>query len=164
MTIIQELWNFCGASATKLIPDDNDIARYASRTKINPRTGRLKGSAFHLREGEEYLSVYCLDMLPGHAVSARVEHLKKDIPLDTSVNGRLGIINVGTMKEYVKSEQDKDLTVTREPVVCQDERLECNYHCGVRGIEYGNEAIAERIANCVTESYPTLKKSRFDRL
>ena len=34
----------------KLIPDDNDIARYAVPSKINKKTGRLNGVAFLLRE------------------------------------------------------------------------------------------------------------------
>lgn len=148
-----------------MIPDGNDIARYAGRTKIDSRTGRLKGSAFRPRKGEEYLSVYCLDMLPGDDVSARIEHLKKDIPLDTGVNGKLGVVNVGFMKECVKSKEGEELTVTHEPVDCRDERIKCDYHCGVRGIRYDNELVAEVIARwCVKESHPTLRKSKFDRL
>ena len=148
-----------------MVPDDNDIARYAGRSKVNPKTGRLRGSAFYLKEDEEYLSVYCLDMLPGDDISTRIEYLKNDIPLDTGVKGKLGVINVGFMKECVKSEGYEEPTVTHEPVDCQDESLKCDYHCGVKGIRYNNVIIAELIARrCVKEYHPTLKKLKSNRL
>ena len=148
-----------------MIPDDNDIARYAGWSKISHKTGRLKGSAFHLREDEEYLSVHCLDMLPGDDLSTRVEYLKNDIPRDTGVKGKLGVLNVGFMKECVRSEGYEEPTVTHEPRDCRDERLKCDYHCGVRGIRYDNAVIAELIARrCVKECHPALKKSKFDRI
>lgn len=54
-----------------MIPDDSDMARYADGSNIHSKTGRLKRSAFHLKEDEEYLSVYCLDMLAGDDLSTR---------------------------------------------------------------------------------------------
>ena len=47
------------------------MARYADGSNIHSKTGRLKRSAFHLKEDEEYLSVYCLDMLAGDDLSTR---------------------------------------------------------------------------------------------
>lgn len=151
----------------KLIPDDNDIARYAGPSKINKKTGRLSGAAFLLRnEREEYLSVYCLNMLPGDDDLNRIEYLKKDIPLGTKAKGKLGVINVGTMKRRVEREsRDRiKLTVTHEPQVgLECEKLNCDYHCGIRGIEYEDEIVAEMMAECVNECYFTLKKSKTER-
>lgn len=145
-----------------LVPDDNDIARYVSPTNING--DELDADAFLPRKKDDYLSVFCLDMIEGGDVESRIEYLKKDIPLNTSSNGKLGVFNVGTMKELAESEESRKLTVTHEPVDCRDERLRCDYHCGVRGLKYDDEIIAELIALSVTKCYPTLKKSKFDRI
>lgn len=145
-----------------LVPDDSDIARYVSPTNIDG--DELDGNAFLPREKDDYLSVFCLNMIEGDDVESRIEYLKKDIPLNTSSNGKLGVINVGTMKELAESEEDRKLTVTHEPVDCRDERLRCDYHCGVRGLKYDDEIIAELIALNVTKCYPALKKSKFDRV
>ena len=133
------------------------MARYAGGSKISPKTGRLK-------EDGEYLFVYCLDMLPGDDLPTRVEYLKNDIPRDTGVKKKPGVLNVGFMKECVRYEGYEEPTVTREPVDCRDERLKRDYHCGVRGIRYDNAVTAELIARrCVKECRPALKKSKFDR-
>ena len=79
-----------------MIPDDNDMARYAGGSKISPKTGRPKGSAFHLKEDEEYLSVHCLDMLPGDDLPTRTEYLKNDIPRGTGVKGKPGSSTSGS--------------------------------------------------------------------
>lgn len=69
-----------------LVPDNHDIARYAGESKIDPETGRLLGQAFRLRLQEDYLSVYCLNMLEGGNIPSRIEYLRKDIPLRTRSN------------------------------------------------------------------------------
>lgn len=87
-----------------LISDDSDIARYAGPSKIDDN-GRLSRAAFRLRSPrEEYLSVFCLDMIEGENVLSRIQYLKKDMPLAPSPNGKLGVINVGYMKKHVESE------------------------------------------------------------
>ena len=153
--------------AINFIPEDHDIARYASASKIDPETGRLLGAAFYLRPKEPYLSVFCLNMIEGEDTSSQIEYLKKDIPLDTSPNGKLGIVNVGDMKEYVqsRSEDKRDLTVTSEPRSNpEDPELNREYHCGIRGFEYAEEIIAELIVECVKGEYPTLRKPKYSRM
>lgn len=147
------------------LPDNNDIARYAGLTKINDKTGRLSGAAF-LLNGHKYLSVYCLDMVDGDDTLSRIEYLKKDVPLNTKPNGKLGVINVGIMKKFVESESEdkRKLTVTHEPDYPADSRLNCDYHCGVSGLKEDDMSIAQLIARCVKKSYSTLKKSKYDRL
>lgn len=127
----------------------------------------MRGAAFYLRPQEEYLSVFCLNMLEGDDIPDKIEYLKKDIPLDTSSNGKLGVLNVGEIREYVKSESDdkRNLTVTNEPRIDHEHpELDCEYHCGVRGFRYGEEIIAELIAECVKNDYPALRKSRRSRM
>lgn len=106
-------------------------------------------------------------MIEGDDALSRIEYLKKDIPLGTSSKGKLGIVNVGEMKEYVKSESEdkRNLTVTHEPhIASQHPELDCEYHCGVRGFRYGEEIIAELIVECVKDEYPTLRKPRDSRM
>ena len=148
-----------------LIPEDHDVARYASASKIDPETGRLLGAAFYLRPEEPYLSVFCLNMIEGDDTLSQIEYLKEDIPLNTSPNGKLGVINVGEMKEYVlsKSKDKRDLTVTSEPRSNpEDPELDREYHCGIRG--YTEEIIAELIVECVKGEHPTLRKSKYSRM
>ena len=106
-------------------------------------------------------------MLEGDDVLSRIEYLKKDIPRDTTPNGKLGVINIGTMKKYVKSESEdkRSLTVTHEPYVDPEHsELDCEYHCGVRGFSYDEDLIADLIAESVKGEYPTLSKSRYSRM
>ena len=147
------------------VPEDHDIARYASASKIDPKTGRLLGVAFYLRPGEPYLSVFCLNMIEGDDTLSQIEYLKKDIPLNTSPNGKLGVVNIGEMKEYVqsRSKDKRDLTVTGEPRSNpEDPELDREYHCGIRG--YTEEIIAELIVECVKGEYPTLRKSKYSKM
>lgn len=139
------------------IPDDSDIARYAGPSKIDD-DGRLSRAAFRLRSPrEEYLSVFCLDMIEGDDVSSRIEYLKKDMPLAPSPNGKLGVINVGHMKKHVEAESadNRKLRVTHEPEANPEiPELNRDYHCGVRGIKYDDGVIESILAECVGECYP----------
>ncbi len=106
-------------------------------------------------------------MLKGDDVLSRIEYLRKDIPRETTPNEKLGVINVGEMREYVKSksEDKRNLTVTHEPKVDPEHpELDCEYHCGVRGFRYGEDLMADLIAECVKGEYPTSRKSRDSRM
>lgn len=106
-------------------------------------------------------------MLEGDDVLSRIEYLRKDIPRETTPNEKLGVINVGEMREYVKSksEDKRNLTVTHEPKVGPEHpELDCEYHCGVRGFRYDEDLIADLIAECVKGEYPTLRKARDSRM
>ena len=106
-------------------------------------------------------------MIEGDDTLSQIEYLKKDIPLNTSPNGKLGVINIGEMKEYVKSESEdkRELTVTSEPRSNpKDPELNREYHCGIRGFVYPEEIIAELIVECVKGKYPTLRKSKYSRM
>ena len=136
------------------VPDDNDIARYAGKSKLDEH-GRLNGSAFRPRKQEEYLSVFCLDMIEGDDVSSRIEYLKKDMPLRPRPNGKLGVVNVGHMKEHVESMSRRKLSVTHEPKANPEKpELDRDYHCGVRGMRHDDKIIADIIAECVEECCP----------
>ena len=78
-------------------------------------------------------------MIEGDDVSSRIEYLKRDMPLTSSPNGKLGVVNVGRMKRFVESESvdNGKLTVTHEPDANpENPELDRDYHCGVRGIKY----------------------------
>lgn len=137
-----------------LVPDDNDIARYAGKSKLG-EDGRLNGLAFRPRKQDEYLSVFCLDMIDGDDVLSRIEYLRGDMPLDPNPSAKLGVVNVGHMKEHVESESRRKLSVTHEPKADPEKpELDRDYHCGVRGLRYDDKIIADLIAECVEECYP----------
>ena len=124
------------------VPDDNDIARCAGKSRPDEH-GRLNGSAFRL------------DMIEGDDVSSRIEYLKKDMPLAPRPNGKLGVVNVGHMKEHVESMSRRKLSVTHEPKANPGKpELDRDYHCGVRGLRHDDKIIADLIAECVEERCP----------
>lgn len=139
------------------IPDDSDTARYAGPSKIDD-DGRLSRAAFRLRSPrEEYLFVFCLDMIEGDDVSSRIEYLKKDMPLAPSPDGKLGVINIGHMKKHVEAESadDRRLRVTHEPEANPETpELNRDYHCGVRGVKYDDGVVESIPAECVGECCP----------
>lgn len=136
------------------VPDDNDIARYAGKSRPDEH-GRLNGSALRPRKREEYLSVFCLDMIGGDDVSSRIEYLKKDMPLAPRPNGKPGVVNVGHMKERVESMSRRKLSVTHEPKANPGKpELDRDYHCGVRGLRHDDKIVADLTAERVEECYP----------
>ncbi len=103
------------------------------------------------------MSVFCLDMIKGDDVSSRIEYLKKDMPLASSPDGELGIINVGHMKKHGEAESadDRRLSATHEPEANPEHpELNRDYHCGVRGVKYDNGVIESLLAECIGECYP----------
>ena len=101
------------------------------------------------------MSVFCLDMIEGDDVSSRIEHLKKDMPLAPRPNGKLGVVNVGHMKEHVESMSRKKLSVTHEPKANPEKpELDRDYHCGGRGLRHDDKIVADLTAECVEERSP----------
>ena len=84
------------------IPDTDHVLRYCS-----PRTrGRKKihSSAFQIRVGEKYLSVYWLEFFNGGKSSEeRLDCVRQAVckSLEPRKNGRLAKIHVGTAKEKI---------------------------------------------------------------
>lgn len=136
------------------VPDDNDIARYAGKSRPDEH-GRLNGSALRPRKREEYLSVFRLNMIGGDDVSSRIEYLKKDMPLAPRPNGKPGVVNVGHMKEHVESMSRRKLSVTHEPKANPGKpELDRDYHCGIRGLRHDDKIVADLTAERVEECYP----------
>lgn len=74
-----------------------------------------------------------------------------------SLNGKLGVVNVGHMKKHVEAESadNRKLSVTHEPEANPEHpELNRDYHCGVRGVKYDDGVIESLPAECVGERYP----------
>ena len=54
---------------------------------------------------------------------------------------------------------DKDIARYASPSKI-NKKTGCEYHCGIKGLKYKDELIAELIAECVTECYAALAKPK----
>lgn len=146
------------------LPKDNNIVRYSGGAQLDEE-GNLSAESFKLRQNESYLSVYCAEMTGRDSLRNSLEFIRDDIPLSTGTQGKLGAFSVGEALDVAKAERNIDLSITHEPVLIKEEpELNCEYHCGVRGIEYDQDVVSKMIADRVHASISTKKKDKRDRI
>ncbi len=104
----------------------------------------VEGDAFALRRDELYLSLNCLDLFGGGR-ETQLEALRSVLRQKLSVkkSSCLSIINVGRTKQQVLPHAVLDVRHEPEP---GDET-----HCGLFGLEYGDELVQDLIAESVSE-------------
>ena len=104
----------------------------------------VEGDAFAIRRGEHYLSLNCIDLLDGDR-GEQLDALRLILSrkLNVSRTARLSILNVGETRRRVSPHAMLDFRHEPEPGD--------NSHCGVYGIEYGDELVQDLIAESVFE-------------
>ena len=133
------------------LPDADSVSRYC-----RPRTledGRPKPSAFHLRPGEEHLSVHWLEFFgaPSQALAIeRVQATMTNAGFSLARSGRFSVLEIGRTKRLVREKLKVDLSVEHLPV--GDDPA----HAGIRGYTQADRAVAAYLADLVTEDdiYP----------
>lgn len=125
------------------ILDEFDCARLVKATQKRD-DGEIDGAAFAVRRGESYLSLNCLDLICG-GHDARIEHLREILrsKLNIKRTSLLAILNVGKTKEAVKEQATLEFVHEPEP----DDQT----HCGLYGLEYGDELVRDLVAQSVIE-------------
>lgn len=119
--------------------------------------GTVDGSAFLLRERspggwEEYLSVNWLEWFPHRDRPDQLQALRALLAgkLRIRASQRLGVLNVGRMREHVRTTATdrRNVRVLHEPESGDES------HAGIHGVQPAEEIIGELIAEAVQEVVP----------
>jgi hypothetical protein len=119
--------------------------------------GTVDGSAFLLRERspggrEEYLSVNWLEWFPHRDRPDQLQVLRAVLAakLHIKASYRLGVLNVGKMREHVRTTATDrpNVRVLHEPEPGDES------HAGIHGVQPAEEVIGELIAETVEEVVP----------
>jgi len=133
------------------IPDSDNIARFC-RPWQAPE-GEIQATAFMLRTGEESLSVNWLEFLKCSDRKNEIREIQRiySKTLSVSVNARIAILNVGEIRNIVRTESpdNRNIEVLHDPIPGGDQS-----HSGVYNLEQDNEFIAELILETICENYP----------
>jgi len=131
------------------LPFTDHISRYCKPKTLSEE--KPTGASFMLRENEPHLSVNWLECNGMPSREEQIAHIKKNINLQLAKTGKLAVLNVGSMLEYVKNNSDNSsISVLHEPLP-DDES-----HSGVFGYSHEDDLIADLIADKVLETYPTI--------
>lgn len=117
------------------------MARYVKRSQVTP-DGRPAHDAFRLREKEDYLSTFCLEMLLGNTIDAQVQDLRQTCPLTRKPRDQFALLNVGVTKQAVEQESPDRRVLEFKHVPMHG--LES--HCGIFGVRVDDEIIQKIIA------------------
>lgn len=135
-----------------LIPDSDNIARYCKPSTCFD--GMISAAAFLLRErDQDGLSVNWLEFLKCHNRADEIKEIRRiySQTLSASKNARIGVLNVGEMCRYVRSEthDNRAIEVLHDPIPDGDQS-----HCEIHNLKQDNELIAELILEVCHEQYP----------
>ena len=135
------------------IPNSDNIARFCKPSTAP--NGEIQATAFMLRKNEESLSVNWLEFLK---CSDRAEEIKKiqkiySETLSVSRNARIAILNVGEMRDIVRTESpdNRNIEVLHDPIPDGDQS-----HSEIFNLKQDNEVIAELILEVIRENQPAL--------
>jgi hypothetical protein len=130
------------------VPDLDHVSRFCRPATIDE--GIVTGLAFRLREGEEYLSVNWLESLAHGGRSTQIAALRNVFERKfskVSATARFAVLSVGELCAYIRNE-GRDLTAIHEP------EPDDQSHCGVYGLRFDDEVIADMLAEIVQETVP----------
>ena len=134
------------------ISNDHHVSRVCGASKLR-EDGTPSGTAFELRNNEEYLSVNWLEFFPETSKNEQLQKIREDqnnkgrtLPS----RGKLAVLNVGrTAQEVLEvTEQKINLLFIHEP-----EDLDPS-HSGIYGLEEDDLILTDTIANSVLEMLP----------
>ena len=131
------------------VPDSDHISHYCKGTSIEA-DGSINGTAFQIREGEEYLSVNWLEFLKKTSRNEEIAEVRNVLQtkLKLGSRSRIAVANVGSLVNHVW--EKRILNVKHEPELPDDPS-----HSGIFGYEIDDILIADMIAEVFQESYPS---------
>jgi len=131
------------------IPDQDHISRYCSAMHCT-ENGQVTGTAFQLRQIDEYLSVNWLEFFHIADRQEEIREVRKVLSLKLGAKAKIAVLNVGETTSYVrtKSPDARNLSMLHEPE--EDDPS----HSGIYGFQYDDRLIADLIAEMVQETYP----------
>jgi len=135
-----------------MIPDPNHVARYCK--PITVVNGRIQASAFHLRHGENNLSVNWLELF--HCTSRldelqalRAAYITKG--LVAKEKGKIAVLNAGVSRNNVLNHTSdrRDITFHHDPAPLDPS------HSSIQGMRPNEVLIAELIRQTIQEIHST---------
>lgn len=131
------------------ISDQDHISRYCSAMHCT-ENGQVTGTAFQLRQIEEYLSVNWLEFFHLADRQKEIREVRKGLRLKLGAKAKIAVLNVGEAINYVRTQSPdaRNLKVLYEPE--EDDPS----HSGIHGFRYDDHLIADLIAETVQEVYP----------
>lgn len=134
------------------ISDQDHISRYCSAMHCT-ENGQVTGTAFQLRQIEEYLSVNWLKFFHLADRQEEIREVRKGLRLKLGAKAKIAVLNVGETINYVRI-QSPDARNLK--VLCEPEEADPS-HSGIHGFRYDDHLIADLIAETVREIYPARK-------
>jgi hypothetical protein len=138
------------------VPIENHISRYCSASRLTEE-GQVTGTAFQLRETDEYLSVNWLEFLQQANRQDEIQEVRRVLnsKLTLTANAKIAVLNVGDILNHVRimSPDTRNLSVLHEPIE-DDSVVNDPSHSGIYGFRYDNHLIADLIVEVVQETYP----------
>ena len=137
-----------------LIPDNNHIARFCFKKYVS--NGQVQGSAFFLRENEEYLSVNWLEYFQCNRRNEEISKIRyvysqKFTRPRPGSKDRIAVLNVGKTRKHVQSESDDH----RNLEFIHLNKADPSYS-GIYNLRPDNEMIAELIRETIIESHSAI--------
>jgi hypothetical protein len=134
------------------VPDTNHISRYCGGAHVH-ENGRISGTAFRLRELEEYLSVNWLESLGLADRDPQIAEIRRVLEakgLKIGSKARLAVLNSGRLREHVASASPdrRMLDILHTPELLDPS------HTGIFGLPRDDRLIAELVAEVVQDVYP----------
>jgi len=133
------------------IPDSDNIARFCRPMQVIE--GEIQATAFMLRADEESLSVNWLEFLKCSDRKNEIKEIQRiySETLSVSINARIAILNVGEMRNIVRTEStdNRNIEVLHDPIPGGDQS-----HSGIYNLRPDNEFIAELIVEVIRENHP----------
>jgi hypothetical protein len=133
------------------IPDSDNIARFCR--PMQAPEGEIQATAFMLRTDEESLSVNWLEFLKCSDRENEIREIQRiySETLSVSMNARIAILNVGEMRNIVRTESpdNRNIEVLHDPIPDGDQS-----HSGIYNLKPDNELIAELIVEVIRENLP----------
>jgi hypothetical protein len=133
------------------IPDRDHVGRYCGGAAIGS-DGKIRGVAFQLRAGEEYLSVDWLEFLDPANRENQIARLRALLArrLRVGVKAQIAVLNVGEAKREVRigSPDERDLDFRHKPL--KDDLS----HSGIFGLANGDDLIGDLLAGAISQLFP----------
>jgi hypothetical protein len=133
-----------------LIPDNDNIARYCSFSRLSEKDGSIQATAFMLKQGEPSLSVNWLEFLNCPDRTSEIIEIRKVYLSTLSVGSqaKIAVLNVGTVRiKVVESPDHRKLYILHDPLDIDPS------HSGIYNLRQNDESIAELIRETIFETY-----------
>ena len=144
----------------RIIQDSDNLVRYVGLEKF--RRGRLSGTAFRLRPGEEGLSVNLLDAAGGLTKAEQVAAVQRSIHLRVGRNARFAELNAGQIRQRLADALPGLRIIHRPAQPSARFPWPDPSHSEIRGLppprpdSQQHRLIGDMLARCVRRLHPTL--------